>query len=46
MRWQRQRVRSHELTNHSPYNIEGAKILVIGYGNCGKAIAKKLRGLG
>ena len=35
-----------ELTNHSPYNIEGAKILVTGYGNCGKAIAKKLRGLG
>ena len=33
-----------ELTNHSPYNIEGAKILVTGYGNCGKAIAKKLRG--
>ena len=23
-----------ELTNHSPYNIEGAKILVTGYGNC------------
>ena len=35
-----------ELVNHSPYNIEGAKILVTGYGNCGKAIAMKLRGLG
>lgn len=35
-----------ELVNHSPYNIEGAKILVTGYGNCGKEIALKLRGLG
>lgn len=35
-----------ELVNHSPYNIDGAKILVAGYGNCGKAVAEKLKGLG
>ena len=31
-----------QLICHSPYNIEGAKIIVTGYGYCGKAIAKKL----
>lgn len=35
-----------ELINHSPYNIEGSKIIVTGYGYCGKAIAKKLSSLG
>lgn len=35
-----------ELVNHSPYNIQGAKILVAGYGNCGRMIAKKLQTLG
>ncbi len=35
-----------ELVQHSPYNIEGAKILVAGYGNCGRAIATKLKALG
>lgn len=35
-----------ELVDHSPYNIEGAKIIVTGYGNCGKTIAKKLKMLG
>ena len=31
---------------HSPYNIEGSKIIVTGYGYCGKAIARKLSSLG
>lgn len=35
-----------ELISHSPYNIEGSKIIVTGYGCCGKAIAVKLRSLG
>lgn len=35
-----------QLICHSPYNIEGAKIIVTGYGYCGKAIAKKLASLG
>ena len=35
-----------ELIEHSPYNIEGAKIIVTGYGNCGMPIASKLRSLG
>ena len=35
-----------ELISNSPYNIEGAKILVTGYGYCGKAVAEKLKGLG
>ena len=35
-----------ELISHSPYNIEGSKIIVTGYGYCGKAIAKKLSSLG
>lgn len=35
-----------ELVKNSPYNIEGAKILVAGYGNCGQVIAKKLCALG
>lgn len=35
-----------ELIMHSPYNIEGAKVIVTGYGCCGKAIAKKLLSLG
>ena len=34
------------LISHSPYNIEGAKVIVTGYGSCGKAIAKKLASLG
>ena len=35
-----------ELISHSPYNIEGSKIIVTGYGYCGKAIARKLSSLG
>lgn len=35
-----------ELVNHSPYNIDGAKILVTGYGNCGRTVAEKLQSLG
>lgn len=35
-----------ELVNHSPYNIDEAKIIVTGYGCCGKAIAERLRALG
>ena len=35
-----------ELVNHSPYNIDEAKIIVTGYGCCGKAIAERLKALG
>lgn len=35
-----------ELVNKSPYNIDEAKIIVTGYGFCGKAIAERLRALG
>lgn len=35
-----------ELITHSPYNVEGAKVIVTGYGCCGKVIAKKLQSLG
>lgn len=35
-----------ELVNHSPYNIDEAKIIVTGYGCCGKAIAHRLKALG
>ncbi|MBQ8041651.1 MAG: dipicolinate synthase [Lachnospiraceae bacterium] len=35
-----------ELIQNCPYNIEGSKIIVTGYGCCGKAIAKKLGALG
>ena len=35
-----------ELVNHSPYNIDEAKIIVTGYGCCGKAIAQRLKALG
>ena len=35
-----------ELVNNSPYNIEGAKIIVTGYGCCGRTIAEKLKRLG
>ena len=35
-----------ELVSHSPYNIEGSKVIVTGYGYCGKAIAKKLSCMG
>lgn len=35
-----------ELVMHSPYNIDGAKILVAGYGHCGRAAAKRLAALG
>lgn len=35
-----------ELVNKSPYNIDEAKIIVTGYGFCGKAIAERLKALG
>lgn len=35
-----------ELVNKSPYNIDEAKIIVTGYGCCGKAIAVRLKALG
>lgn len=35
-----------ELVNKSPYNIDEAKIIVTGYGCCGKAVAKRLAALG
>lgn len=35
-----------ELVNKSPYNIDEAKIIVTGYGCCGKAIASRLKALG
>ncbi len=35
-----------ELVNHSPYNLDEAKIIVAGYGCCGKAIATRLAALG
>lgn len=35
-----------ELIRNCPYNMEGSKIIVAGYGCCGKAIAKKLGALG
>ena len=35
-----------ELVKNCPYNIEGSKVIVAGYGCCGKAIAKKLGALG
>ena len=35
-----------ELVSNSPYNIEGAKVIVTGYGCCGKAIARRLADLG
>ncbi len=35
-----------ELVNNSPYNIDEAKIIVTGYGCCGRAIAARLRALG
>ena len=35
-----------ELVNNSPYNIDEAKIIVTGYGFCGKAIATRLKALG
>jgi len=35
-----------ELVRNCPYNIEGSKIIVAGYGCCGKAIAKRLGILG
>ncbi len=35
-----------ELVNKSPYNIDEAKIIVTGYGFCGKAIAVRLKALG
>lgn len=35
-----------QLICHSPYNMEGSKVIVTGYGYCGKAIAKKLASLG
>lgn len=34
------------LVNKSPYNIDEAKIIVTGYGCCGKAIATRLKALG
>lgn len=35
-----------ELVKQSPYNIEEAKIIVSGYGCCGRAVAEKLKALG
>lgn len=35
-----------ELVKQSPYNIEEAKIIVSGYGCCGKAVAARLKALG
>lgn len=35
-----------ELVEKSPYNIDEAKIIVTGYGCCGKAIAERLKALG
>lgn len=35
-----------ELVNKSPYNIDEAKIIVTGYGCCGKAVAARLKALG
>lgn len=35
-----------ELVEKSPYNIDEAKVLVTGYGYCGKAIVKRLGALG
>lgn len=35
-----------ELVEHSPYNIDEAKIIVTGYGCCGKAVASRLKSLG
>lgn len=35
-----------ELVANSPYNIDEAKIIVTGYGCCGKAIAERLAALG
>lgn len=35
-----------QLVNYSPYNIDEAKIIVTGYGCCGKAIAARLKALG
>lgn len=35
-----------ELVKNSPYNIDEAKIIVTGYGCCGKAIAARLKALG
>ncbi len=35
-----------ELVRNCPYNIEGSKAIVTGYGCCGKAIAKKLGAMG
>lgn len=35
-----------ELVEHSPYNIDEAKIIVTGYGCCGKAVAARLKSLG
>jgi dipicolinate synthase subunit A len=35
-----------ELVSHSPYNVDEAKIIVTGYGCCGKAIARRLGAMG
>lgn len=35
-----------ELVRQSPYNIKDAKVLVSGYGYCGKAVAMRLAALG
>ena len=35
-----------ELVANSPYNIDEAKIIVAGYGCCGRAIAERLKALG
>lgn len=35
-----------EIIKNSPYNLDGAKVIVSGYGFCGKEIADKLRNMG
>lgn len=35
-----------ELIRNSPYNVNDAKIIVTGYGKCGKALAIRLKALG
>ena len=35
-----------ELVEKSPYNIDEAKIIVTGYGCCGRAVAERLKALG
>ena len=34
-----------EILKTSPYNLQGSKFLILGYGRCGKILAKKLQAL-